>query len=85
MDLDRLAREVMSGTFAGLDARESSREMIAAMRRSDQSGAELALNEYLASVPLDALPDAIAQLGSMGLALRDLALKLAEVAAEESR
>jgi hypothetical protein len=39
----------------------------------------------LASVPLDALPDAIAQLGSMGLALRDLALKLAEVAAEESR
>ena len=82
-EFDRLAREALAGPFAGLGARESGQEMIAAMRRGDRPGAELALTGYLASVPFDTLPEAADKLGFMALALRDLALNLAEVAAEE--
>jgi hypothetical protein len=84
-EFDRLAREVLAGPFAELDARESGREMIAAMRRGERQDAELALTGYLTSVPFDTLPGvgAVDKLGLMALALRDLALKLAEVAAEE--
>lgn len=53
------------------------------MRRGDQPGAELALAGYLASVPPDVLPEATGKLGFIALALRDLALKLAQAAAEE--
>jgi hypothetical protein len=57
--------------------------MITAMRRGDQPAAELALTKYLASVPLEVLPGATAQLGFVALALRELALKLAQAAVED--
>ena len=82
-ELDRLRRDLLSASFTGLDARESAQEMIAAMRRGDQSGAELVLGGYLASVPFDVLPEASDKLGFIALALRDLALKLAQAAAAE--
>jgi hypothetical protein len=82
-ELDRLEREVLAGPFSAVSARESSQEMIAAMRRDDRPGAHLALTGYLASVPVSTLPNATDQLGLMALALRDLALGLAEFAAEQ--
>jgi hypothetical protein len=82
-EFDRLYRDLQSASFTGLDARESGLEMIAALRRGDQPGAELVLGRYLASVPFDVLPEASDKLGFLALALRDLALKLAQVAAEE--
>ena len=55
------------------------------MRRGDRQGAQLALTGYLASVPSGVLLNPIDQLGFMALALRGLALELAEAVAEEPR
>jgi hypothetical protein len=49
----------------------------------DRPGAQLVLTRYLAGAPVGTLPKATDQLGFMALALRDLALGLAEVAAEQ--
>jgi hypothetical protein len=53
--------------------------MIAAMRRGDQPGAEQALSGYLARVPP---APAASDPAAAGAALRDLAMKLAEEAAD---
>jgi hypothetical protein len=56
--------------------------MIAAMRRGDQPGAEQALGSYLARIPPHAAAPA-SDLDAAATALRDLTMKIAEVAAEE--
>jgi hypothetical protein len=84
-EFDRLAGDALAGLFAGPGTRECGQEMIAAMRRGDRQGAQLALTGYLASVPSGVLLNPIDQLGFMALALRGLALELAEAVAEEPR
>jgi hypothetical protein len=60
-------------------AQDTARHMIGAMRRGDQPGAEQALSGYLSRVaPAPAASDPAAA----GAALRDLAMKLAEEAAD---
>jgi hypothetical protein len=77
------SHEVQPGAAAGgpgpaVTAEDAAREMIAATRRGDQPGAEQALEGYLAHIlPAPAAGDPAAA----GAALRDLAMKLAEVAA----
>jgi hypothetical protein len=60
-------------------AQDAARHMIAAMRRGDQPGAEQALSGYLARVPP---APAASDPAAAGAALRDLAMKLAEEAAD---
>jgi hypothetical protein len=63
---------------ATVTAEDAAREMIAASRRGDQPGAEQALSGFLAHA---APPPAAADPAAAAAALRDLAMKLAEVAA----
>jgi hypothetical protein len=77
------SHEAQPGAAGGLGppvtAQDTARQTIAAMRRGDQPGAEQALSGYLTHLPsAPAAEDAAAA----GAALRDLAMKLAETAAD---
>lgn len=78
-----LLEEELAGCFAEIGVQRSGREMIAAMRRGDREGAELALTGYLDSIGRWGLPDPLSFLGFSALGLRELALNLASLAAEE--
>ena len=62
-------------------ARDAAREMIAAFRRGDESGAERALDDYLSREVGD--PGRSDGPGSAERTLRGLVLTVAEVAAQE--
>lgn len=81
---DRLLEELLACSFAEIGVQQSGREMIAAMRRGDRKGADLALVGYLAGIERWGLRDPHSMLGFWALALRELALNLASLAAEES-
>jgi hypothetical protein len=68
-----------AGLGPPVTAQDTARHMIAAMRRGDQPGAEQALSGYLARVPP---APAASDPAAAGAALRDLAMKLAEEAAD---
>lgn len=72
-------RRVAPGGLGAPITRDTARQMIAAMRRGDQPGAEQALSGYLAHLP--AAPTA-SDPATAGAALRDLAMALAEAAAD---
>jgi hypothetical protein len=80
---DRPLKEQLEACFAEIGVQRSGREMIAAMRCGDHEGAELALVGYLAGVERLGLPDPLSVLGFSALALRELTLSLASLAAEE--
>lgn len=80
---DRPLEELLACSLAEIGVQQSGREMIAAMRRGDRQGAELALIGYLGGVERLELPDPLSVLGFSALALRELALSLAGLAAEE--
>jgi hypothetical protein len=80
---DRPLEELLASSFAEIGVRQSGREMIAAMRRGDREGAELALVGYLAPIEGWGLRDPHSVLGFSALALRELTLTLASLAAEE--
>jgi hypothetical protein len=68
-----------AGLGPPVTAQDTARQMIAAMRRGDQPGAEQALSGYLARIP----PGPVASdPAAAEAALRDLAMKLAEEAAD---
>ena len=60
-------------------ALDTATEMIAAVRRGDEPGAELALSRYLAGIERDPAEPA----AGMPAGLRHLIMKMAEVAAEQ--
>jgi hypothetical protein len=77
------SREAQPGTAGGspdspVTADDTARLMIAALRRGDQPGAGQALSDYRASASSAAAGDPAAA----EAALRDLALRLAELAAD---
>jgi hypothetical protein len=59
-------------------ADDAARLMVAALRRGDRPGAEQALSDYLAPIPSAAASDPVGR----EAALRDLAISLAELAAD---
>lgn len=79
---DAQAGGAASSPGPAVTADDVARQMIAAMRRGDQPGAEQALGSYLARIPPHAGAPA-SDLDAAATALRDLTMKIAEVAAEE--
>lgn len=61
---DRPLEELLACSLAEIGVQQSGREMIAAMRRGDRQGAELALIGYLGGVERLELPDPFSVLGS---------------------
>jgi hypothetical protein len=77
------SREAQPGAAGGapgspVTADDAARLMVAALRRGDRPGAEQALSDYLAPAP----PAAAGDPAGPGAALRDLAIRLAELAAD---
>jgi DNA-binding GntR family transcriptional regulator len=63
-------------------AAEVARDMIAALRRGDQPGAEQAMDSYVAHA--SPRPDRAESPGAAAVALRDLAMEIARAAADSS-
>lgn len=63
-------------------AADVARDMIAALRRGDQPGAEQAMDSYVAHA--SRRPDRAESPGPAAVALRDLAMEIAQAAADNS-